>query len=103
MVVPDATFIACNRPGRLDMPKQSDLGEGVQRIIDSLMRDRRQTFADGLDDGFGIRMRMIADRLENGDPLFRHSQGTRPQTCGRVLFVSDLIPCHSDRMPASFD
>lgn len=102
MVVPDSPLIARDGPGRLDAPDESDFGEGVQRIVDSLMGDSGKMLADGPDDGLSVRVRLIADRVKHGHPLFRHTQGTRPQTCGRVLMMSDLIPAHSQKNACFF-
>ncbi len=103
MVVPDSPLIPGHRARRLDAAQQPDLGESVERVVDGLMRDRRQRPADGADDGLGVRVRMIPHGLEHGNPLFRHTQRGLPQGCGRILCMSMIRPVHTLRMPASFE
>ena len=103
MVVPDATLVPSHRARRLDAADEPHLGESVERIVDGLVGDRRQRFADGTDYGVGVRMRMVPHGIEHCDPLFRHTQRRLPQSRGTVFVVFMLRPVHSTRMPASFE
>jgi hypothetical protein len=101
MVVPDPPLVPCNRTGRLDAAEEPDLGEGVERIVDGLMRDRRKRPTDRADDGLGVGMRMILHGLEHRSPLLRHTQRSLPQ-CS-ILDVSMIRSVHTTRMPRSFE
>ena len=103
VVVPDPPLVPGNRTGGLDAPDETDLGEGVERVVDRLVGDRGQGFAHGADDGLGVRMRMFPHRLKHRDPLFGHTQGGLPQGNGRVLIVSVFRLVHITRMPASLE
>src|SRR5699024_5511327 len=39
VVVADPPFVPCHRTGRLDAADETDLGEGVERVVDRLMGD----------------------------------------------------------------
>jgi hypothetical protein len=103
MVVPDPPLVPCNRTGRLDAAEEPDLGEGVERIVDGLMRDRRKRPTDRADDGLGVGMRMILHGLEHRSPLLRHTQRSLPQCRCSILDVSMIRSVHTTRMPRSFE
>lgn len=99
MIVPDASLVAGNGPGRLNAPHESNLGECVQRVVHRLMRYLGEVFPDSADDGLGICVLVVAHSREHRDSLFRHAKGTVPQCCGRFRFVPMLVLSHSNSLP----
>ena len=103
VIVSDAAFIASNRPGGLDAADEPDLGEGVERVIHSLVRNRRQRLTHGADDGIGVRMRVISHGIKYRNSLLRHAQSCLPQCGGRRIDLFLIRPLHTTRMPTSFE
>lgn len=62
MVVAGLGLVAGDRAGRLDLAKQSGLGEHAQPVVDGLMRNLAQVPSHGLDDRVRIGVGMLLDR-----------------------------------------
>lgn len=103
VVVSDAPLVEGNRPGRLNAPHKPDLGESVERVVHGLMGDLGEALPDRSENGLRVRMRMIAHRLEDRDPLLRHAKRALPQCCGRFVVVFMILLSHTLSMPRSFE
>ena len=85
VIVANAGFVAGGMALRLYLPDDSQLREKLQRIVDSLVRHIGVPFANGRNDGFGIRVRVRSDSGQ-----YRNAGLRNPHRC-RLQHLLD--PC----------
>lgn len=85
VIVANAGFVAGDMALRLYLPDDSQLREKLQRIVDSLVRHIGVPFANGRNDGFGIRVRVRSDSGQ-----YRNAGLRNPHRC-RLQHLLD--PC----------
>lgn len=79
VIVANAGFVAGGMALRLYLPDDSQLREKLQRIVDSLVRHIGVPFANGRNNGFGIRVRVRSDSGQHRNAGLRNPHRCRLQ------------------------
>ena len=79
VVVTDSRLVAGQRTRRLQSPQQPDLGQGLEDVVDGLVRHGPDLGPDGGGDRLGVGVRRGVHRSEHREPRARHPERGRAQ------------------------
>ncbi len=91
VVVPHPRFVARDRAGRLDAPRQAGVRQRTEHVVDRLVGDRAEGGASQSDDRLGVGVRMGVQDLQH-----RQSRSGDPQPDGTQSLLE--LPPHASNV-----